>query len=408
MTPKADTERLSCHIDGMDCPDCAAKIEKVVANLPEVSDARVNFTDETLTAQVEPPEAIDKVLAAVRSLGYRISEKTRFITTVLEVKELDCSEDIPVIEKAIAGLSGLKQAETHLISQRLSVTHDPQVLTVKQIVSVLRKAGMHARPVAQVGEVDGFWARNSRMLSTIVAGVFTGLGLVLHFLEAGEWWQKGVYLVAISGGWFIARRGFAAVRHGTLDMNFLMTAAVIGAVFIDAWDEAAMVVFLFALAQILEGRAMDRARHAVRALMKLAPPTARVLRQGQEIDIAVEQVRPGEIFRLRPGEKIALDGEVVDGRSAVNQAPITGESIPVDKAPGDEVYAGSINGQGKPGRARDTQRRRHHAGTYHSPDRRGASGARTLAGFCRALRQNLHTRGTGRGGSDRQSTAVIV
>ena len=346
MTRKEDTEPLSCHIDGMDCPDCAAKIEKVVANLAEVSDANVNFTDETLTAKVESPEAIDKVLASVRSLGYRISEKTRFITTVLEIQELDCSEDIAVIEKTIAGLPGMKQVDTNLISQRLNVIHDPQVLGVEQIISVLKKSGLHARPRAQAGEAGGFWERNGRMLSTIVAGVFTGLGLALHFLEVGELWEKGVYIIAISGGWFIARRGIAAVRHGTLDMNFLMTAAVIGAVFIDAWDEAAMVVFLFAVAQILEGRAMDRARNAVRALMKLAPPTARVLRQGQELDVAVEQVQPGEIFRLRPGEKIPLDGEVVDGHSALNQAPITGESIPVDKVPGDEVYAGSINGQG--------------------------------------------------------------
>jgi len=173
-------------------------------------------------------------------------------------------------------------------------------------------------------------------------------GLLSHFfVEADGAIEKTLYVFAIlSGGWFIARKGLAAVRHRTLDMNFLMTVAVVGAIFIDAWDEAAMVVFLFALAQVLEGRAMDRARHAVRALMDLAPPVARVLRDDEEVTIEVDQAQVGDVFRLRPGEKVPLDGEIIDGRSAINQAPITGESVPVDKAPGDTVYAGSINGQG--------------------------------------------------------------
>ena len=129
-------------------------------------------------------------------------------------------------------------------------------------------------------------------------------------------------------------------------MHVLMTVAVAGAIAIGEWMEGASVVFLFALAQYLESRSMDRARHAIRALMDLSPPEATVVRAGQERRVPADEVRVGDHIRVRPGEKLPLDGRVVSGESDVNQAPITGESLPVDKRHGDEVFAGSINGHG--------------------------------------------------------------
>ena len=136
------------------------------------------------------------------------------------------------------------------------------------------------------------------------------------------------------------------MRLNALDMNVLMSIAVLGALVIGEWSEAATVVFLFNLAQHLESRSMDRARQAIRTLMDLAPAEALVIRDGLESRVAVDAVEIGEIVRVRPGEKIPLDGEVVAGWSDVNQAPITGESLPVDKSVGDEVFAGTINGHG--------------------------------------------------------------
>jgi len=190
-------------------------------------------------------------------------------------------------------------------------------------------------------------------------------------------------------------------------MNFLMSVAVIGAMSIGAWGEGAMVVFLFALAQVLEGRAMDRARNAVRALMKLAPPVARVLREGKEITVPVEDVRVGELIRLRPGEKVPLDGEVGDGYSAVNEAPITGESIPADKKPGDAIYAGSINGQGSLDvRITHLSSDSTLAHIIHLIEEAQAARAPSQA-FVDRFARNLYPGGAGSGGADRRHSTLI-
>ncbi|MBZ0071909.1 MAG: cadmium-translocating P-type ATPase [Gammaproteobacteria bacterium] len=331
----------------MDCPDCATKVEKVVSELPGVTEVHVDFAGETLSAQVLSPDGVDRVRDTVRTLGYGIVEGAHRVTSVLRVEGMDCAEETALVEKALTGLPGLERFEVNLMTERLTVVHDNIILPAGHLIAALDRVGLKAVPFGESREVVGFWLRYGRLVSTLAAGVFTAIGLALHFIQPASPWEKLVYALAILiGGWFIARKGVAAARHGALDMNFLMSVAVVGALFIDAWDEAAMVVFLFALAQLLEGRAMDRARHAVRALMELAPPVARVLREGKEVTVAVDEAQIDDLFRLRPGEKVPLDGEIVIGHSAINQAPITGESVPVDKAPGDSVYAGSINGEG--------------------------------------------------------------
>jgi Cd2+/Zn2+-exporting ATPase len=142
------------------------------------------------------------------------------------------------------------------------------------------------------------------------------------------------------------RKACSAVKVGALDINVLMLVAAAGAVLLGQWSEAATVVFLFALAQALEARTLDRARSAIRALMDLTPSDALVRDASGERRVDVEQIAPGATIVVRPGEKIPLDGQVAAGQSAVNQAPVTGESLPVDKQPGDEVFAGTINGRG--------------------------------------------------------------
>lgn len=348
-----DTETIQCRIGGLDCPDCAAKVEKVAAKVPGVSGVRVEFTGRTLSAQVASAEALENLHRAVASLGYSLSGAGQapggpnLVRTQLQVEGMDCPEETALVEKAFADLPGLEGFEVNLVSQRLTLVHDPGVLPVTQLIAALAGVGLEARPFGTPQQRPGFLRRHSQTISTILAGLFTSCGLLLHWLAEGGPWEKPLFALAIvSGGWFIARKGWAAARYGILDINVLMSIAVVGALFIDAWDEGAMVVFLFALAQVLEGRAMDRARNAVQSLMDLAPPVARLVRDGKEIRVAADQVRVGELFRLRPGEKIPLDGEVTEGHSAVNQAPITGESVPVEKGPGDSVYAGSINGQG--------------------------------------------------------------
>ncbi|WP_040881426.1 heavy metal translocating P-type ATPase [Mariprofundus ferrooxydans] len=341
-------ERSSLRIQGMDCPDCAARIEKAVVRLPGVANVRVNFIGETLSAEVNSEESMQRMRKAICSLGYSVEEDgEKRVTSVLQVKGMDCSEEKVLVEKVLTGIPGLERFDVNLMSQRLRVIHDPNILPLSGIIRVLENAGLSAAPFGAAQPTEGRWSRYGREISTGTAGILTGVGLLLHFMDAGNVWEITAYSLAIaSGGWFIARKGLAAARHRSLDMNFLMMVAVIGAMGIGAWDEGAMVVFLFALAQMLEGRAMDRARSAVRTLMDLAPPTARLIREGKELSVSVDEIKEGDVFRLRPGEKVPLDGEIIDGSSAVNQAPITGESVPVDKESGDIVYAGSINSQG--------------------------------------------------------------
>ena len=179
-----------------------------------------------------------------------------------------------------------------------------------------------------------------------LSGLFVAFGLVLDWTAYVRIAPVAFVAAIAAGGIYPGRRAWAAVKTRALDINALMAVAVAGAIAIGQWSEAATVVFLFAFAQYLESRSMDRARHAIRALMDLAPPDALVVRATGDVRMPIADVAVGDVVRLRPGDKVPLDGVVLDGASDVNQAPITGESLPVDKHPGDELFAGSINGRG--------------------------------------------------------------
>ncbi|MDF5939372.1 HAD-IC family P-type ATPase [Pseudomonas aeruginosa] len=157
----------------------------------------------------------------------------------------------------------------------------------------------------------------------------------------------GLALLAILGaGLPTYRKGWIALKNRNLNINALMSIAVTGAVLIGQWPEAAMVSVLFAIAELIEAKSLDRARNAIRGLLQLAPEQATVLVGGEWKELPAKQVELEATVRVKPGERIALDGEVTSGRSSVNQAPITGESLPVEKEVGEPVFAGSINGEG--------------------------------------------------------------
>ena len=184
-------------------------------------------------------------------------------------------------------------------------------------------------------------------VSLALAAAATLLGVILTLADAQPAAARAAYLAAVVfAGYPIVRKGIAAARRMQLDMNALMTLAVVGALAIDEWLEAATVVVLFALAQRLESASMERARGAVRALMSLAPSEATVLQDGVQVRLPTRAVEVGATVLVRPGERIGLDGEVRSGRSTVNEAPVTGEAIGVPKGPGDIVYAGSVNEAG--------------------------------------------------------------
>ncbi len=265
--------------------------------------------------------------------------------SVFRVDGMDCHEEVAILERRLKHLQGLEDLSADLIGQRLLVKYDAARLSTSAIVDAVAGTGMRAWLEY---EQPRFVAVSRARLALLVScGSALAAGLVSAFAGAPPVVPTALYGIAVlTGGIPLVRRAIVAARARAIDINVLMSVAVMGAMAIGEWSEAATVVFLFALAQYLESRSMERARHAIRALMDLTPAEALVLRDGTAISVPVDQVVPGDRLRIRPGEKVPLDGEVVAGESDVNQAPITGESLPVEKHAGDEVFAGTINGHG--------------------------------------------------------------
>jgi Cd2+/Zn2+-exporting ATPase len=263
---------------------------------------------------------------------------------VFRVEGMDCQEEVVILERRLTPLAGIEAISADLMGQRLHVKYDAASLTAAAIVDAAGQTGMrmwleHDEP-AEGGGTEWRW----RLM--VVCAVAIGAGLILS--AAGRVFAAAISftIAAVAGGIYPTRRAVVAIRSRTLDINTLMVVAVSGALLLGEWFEAASVVFLFAVAQWLEVRTLERARQAIRSLIDLAPREAVVRRAGIEHRVAVDDVRIGDEIVIRPGDKMPLDGVVVSGRSDVNQAPLTGESVPVDRMPGDEVFAGTINGHG--------------------------------------------------------------
>jgi Cd2+/Zn2+-exporting ATPase len=264
---------------------------------------------------------------------------------VFRVEGMDCHEEVVILERRLKPLVGLEAMSADVIGQRLHVQYDAAKLTTADMVDAVGQTGMrmwleHDEPRASAPDVRArFW------LTVLSGGALTaGLAATAFArpLAAALLFVAG----ALVGGVYPARRAVTALRTRTVDINVLMVIAVAGALALGEWLEASSVVFLFALAQWLEARTLERARQAIRALVDLTPRDAIVKRNGGEQRVAVDAIAVGDVVIVRPGDKVPLDGTIVGGHSDVNEAPMTGESLPVDKHPGDEVYAGTINGRG--------------------------------------------------------------
>jgi Cd2+/Zn2+-exporting ATPase len=266
--------------------------------------------------------------------------------STFKIEGMDCHEEVAIIEHRLKRLAGLEALHADVMGQRLRIKYDAARLSTASIAEAVAQTGMRAWLEHEEAAPVAASAASRRHL-VILSGVLFAAGLLLEQVGTGGralWIPFAASIVA--GGIFTVRRALISARAGALDINVLMVVAVIGAIILDEWSEAASVTFLFALAQLLEARAMDRARGAIRALMELAPAEAVVRRGIQELRVGIDEVDIGEIVLVRPGEKIPLDGRVSAGDSYVNQAPVTGESLPVEKQSGDDVFAGTINGRG--------------------------------------------------------------
>lgn len=266
--------------------------------------------------------------------------------SAFKIEGMDCREEVEILERRLRRVAGVESLAADVLNQRLRVSYDAAKVSASTIAAAVAETGMrawleHERPSAMAPTA------RARQALVMVSGAALALGFGLQMAGvSGRAYLPAFVAAILTGGIYTVRRAFSAARVFSLDINVLMLIAVAGAMAIGEWEEGASVIFLFAFAQLLEARSTARARHAIRALMDLSPAEALVHRDGADQRVPVDLVAIGETLVVRPGEKIPLDGEVTNGHSPVNQAPITGESLPVDKGPGDEVFAGTINGRG--------------------------------------------------------------
>jgi Zn2+/Cd2+-exporting ATPase len=268
--------------------------------------------------------------------------------TSLRISGMDCADEVAVLERVLKPIAGVRGVRANIIASKIAVNHEPAV-TAQQLIDAIAPTGMTASLAgAESREEATTDAQRNRAISVGASGLLTGIGLVLQWTNVASLAVRVAVFVAaiVAGSWFIFPKAVAALRRLMPDMNLLMTVAVIGAAIIGEWAEAAAVTFLFGLSEYLEAFSVQRARRAIESLMQLTPETALLKRGDTFEEVSVEQVNVDDIFAVKSGARLPLDGQVINGASTVNQAPITGESMPVEKQAGDEVFAGTINGEG--------------------------------------------------------------
>jgi Cd2+/Zn2+-exporting ATPase len=266
--------------------------------------------------------------------------------TPIRILQMDCPTEEALIRQALGHLPSVRHLEFNLMQRVLTVVHAPEALDT--VLEAVRSLGFQPEVLTAGQPVTAAVTPPKPWWPLAVAGAAAIAAEAVSWRGLPEWLTAALALLAVAScGLTTYRKGWVALRHGNLNINALMSIAVTGALALRQWPEAAMVMVLFTVAELIEAKSLDRARHAIAGLMKLAPEIATVQQaDGTWRDTAATAVTVGSLVRVKPGERIGLDGTIVQGRSTVNQAPITGESLPVDKGPGDAVFAGTINASG--------------------------------------------------------------
>ncbi|HFZ0461796.1 TPA: heavy metal translocating P-type ATPase [Klebsiella pneumoniae] len=337
------------RIENMDCPTEEALIRSKLAGLAGVAGLEFNLMQRTLAVRHELPSLspVEQALKAIGMQAVRMDQASAEQTTKLSIAKMDCPTEETLIRNKLGTVAGVADLDFNLMQRTLSVRHANQVLP--DVLVALQALGFEAQVVdtaevaspsaAPVTTPTNWWPLGISLVTASAAEA-------VYWLHNGNHWSVVVLaLVAVfTGGLSTYKKGWIALKNRNLNMNALMSIAVTGAMLIGHWPEAAMVMVLFALAEVIEAKSLDRARNAIRGLLDLTPEQATVQQaDGTWREVGAKQITIGARVRVKPGERIALDGEVLEGRSAVNQAPITGESLPVEKSPGDSVFAGTIN-----------------------------------------------------------------
>lgn len=354
-----ETAPVSCElrVTGMDCGDCAQTVAKSLRTLPGVAEADVNFMKGT-AAVVYDPDVVtpDTLTRRITSLGYGVETPTPPVAPdddgpwVFDVTGMDCGDCAKTVQAGISRLSGVHEAAVNFGVGTLTVTADRALVTPDAVLRAVTQAGYGATlrggNTPTVATASQWW-RQRRVLEVTGAALLWIVGFTLERLDLPRVASAVPYIAGmILSGYPIARAGWFALKARRADMNLLMTIAAVGAVAIGQWDEGASVLILFSIGTMLQAMTIERTRRALAGLLALTPAEATVIHDDHEHRVAVAQVNVGDLVRVRPGERLPVDGIVTAGISAVDQAPITGESVPVEVEAESHVFAGSINGDG--------------------------------------------------------------
>ncbi|MDH4139556.1 MAG: heavy metal translocating P-type ATPase [Coriobacteriia bacterium] len=340
------------RVTGLDCPDCARTVDKSVGYLDGVLSASLNFASGVLSVEYDASEDPRQAIAdLVRRMDYGVEplgDAAARPVAEFTLDGLDCAGCVDAAGERVRSLSGVTDVVVDAASPHLRVGYDPAATSSEILAEEIRRIGYAFELVGEAGAgvVRSWWEMHRAEVATAASGVLIALGWALGYAGADVVSTVLFALAIVTGGGLIFRRALGSLKARVLDMNVLMSVAVVGAAAIGEWSESAMVVFLFSIGGLLESRSLARTRHSIRDLMDLAPEIVHVLRDGERFDLVPSEVAVSDLIEVRPGERVPLDGRVVDGSSAVDESAITGESVPVEKGAESVVYAGTLNTSG--------------------------------------------------------------
>jgi Cu+-exporting ATPase len=371
--------RIEMPVGGMSCASCVAAIEKGLSRLSGVKQVSVNLASETAAITYDPDQTgPEQFTRAIKALGY----EARGQTFSLPIRGMSCASCVAAVEGALKSVPGVMLADVNLATEEATVQAVPLVVSREQLAQAVRGAGYEVGPEVEAVSADAERRERMHHLHRLrTRTIFSALCAALIMLATNQGYFPGLRavprpvmlwaLLALAtpvqfwAGWQFYRGAWAALRRRSADMNTLIAVGTSAAYFYSLvmtvvpevlrvaaqraevyYDTAAVIITLILLGRYLEARARGQASEAIRRLMELSPKLAHVVRDGEEIEVPADQVGKGDIVAVRPGEKIPVDGVVVWGKSSVDESMITGESVPVEKAEGDEVIGATINHSG--------------------------------------------------------------
>lgn len=372
VQPSADSENVTLSITGMTCAACATRIEKNIGKVPGVQKASVNLATEKASVTYDPSQAkVEDVIAKIKKTGYGVQEEK----VQLDIIGMTCAACATRVEKGLNKIEGVTSAAVNLATEKANIEYIPGNTNVDQLIAAVKKAGYDAKVI---GDADGDYERNARekeykiQKRKFTVGAFISIFFLVQmisdfrmeygngsFFHMNPWLQ---FLLATpvqfyTGGHYY-RDAYNAVRGGSANMAVLVVLGTSAAFFYSLvvtimgtgqflyFEAAVIVMTLIVLGKLLETRAKGQTSEAIKTLMGLQAKTARVIRDGEEMDIPIEEVQAGEMIFVRAGEKIPVDGEIVEGSTTIDESMLTGESMPVGKKAGDTVIGATVNKHG--------------------------------------------------------------